>query len=200
MARCRAGGGPCRPGKLLMTTARFPDVPEARRLVMSKVKGENTRPEMVVRSTLHLLGYRYVLHDRRRPGRPDLSFPSRRLALFVHGCFWHRHPGCKRAAMPTVRGDYWRDKFRRNVERDERTRTALAAQGWHCVVVWECELSRDNWLDRVCRALGSQEKVSDDCDTRSGARPPSSAGNERSSTVDKTRSISEARAPRRVGR
>jgi DNA mismatch endonuclease, patch repair protein len=134
----------------------FANVPEDRRAIMAKVRRQNTAPELKVRSVLHRLGFRYVLHDARLPGKPDLAFPSRRVAIFVHGCFWHRHDRCRRAAMPKARSDYWRKKFDRNVERDRHNHVALRTLGWRVIVVWECELKATDWISRVRAALNEQ--------------------------------------------
>jgi DNA mismatch endonuclease, patch repair protein len=134
--------------------ASYDEPPSPQRsATMARVRSTNTGAEMIVRSTLHRLGFRYVLHDNRLPGRPDLSFPSRRAAIFVHGCFWHRHAGCRRAAMPKARSDYWRKKFDRNVDRDSRNQAALRTLGWRVVVIWECELKAPDWILRVRTAL-----------------------------------------------
>jgi DNA mismatch endonuclease, patch repair protein len=109
--------------------------------------------EMIVRSALHRLGFRYVLHDNRSAGRLDLSFPSGRAAVFVHGCFWHRHDRCRRAAMPKARSDYWRKKFDRNVDRDRRNQATLRTLGWRVIVIWECELKASDWISKVQATL-----------------------------------------------
>lgn len=114
--------------------------PEARSRLMARIRGKNTRPELAVRSLAHRLGYRFRLHRRDLPGTPDLVFPGRRKVVFVHGCFWHRHSGCKRAAMPTDRQTYWQAKFDGNVERDIRKEIQLMAAGWEVLVIWECEI------------------------------------------------------------
>ena len=106
---------------------------------MRRIRGKDTTPELVVRRLLHGLGYRYRLHRRDLPGRPDIVFSSRQKALFVHGCFWHQHPGCKFAYNPKSRLDFWSAKFRQNLERDARVTAVLAASGWSTLVVWECE-------------------------------------------------------------
>jgi DNA mismatch endonuclease (patch repair protein) len=127
--------------------------PAERSTIMAAVRSSNTTPERVVRSTLHRLGYRYRLHDARLPGKPDLSFPSRRIALFVHGCFWHRHQNCKRAATPSARQDYWLAKFERNVRRDSENRFKIEELGWTVLVVWECQLRGIDWISEVQSAL-----------------------------------------------
>jgi DNA mismatch endonuclease (patch repair protein) len=109
--------------------------------VMSRVRGKDTKPEMRTRSYLHAAGLRYVLHDKRLPGRPDLSFPSRRVAVFVHGCFWHGHEGCKRATIPATRPEFWQAKIDGNRQRDLRDREALEALGWQVRVLWQCSIT-----------------------------------------------------------
>lgn len=106
---------------------------------MSRVRGKDTAPEMMVRRIAHALGLRFRLHRRDLPGTPDLVFPKWRTAVFVHGCFWHRHPGCSRASIPQTRIEYWRSKLARNVERDRAASAALEKAGWKVAVVWECE-------------------------------------------------------------
>lgn len=113
--------------------------------LMSRVASKHTKPERLVRSLLHRLGYRFTVNgpkNKSLPGRPDIVFPSRKIALFVHGCFWHRHPGCKTATTPKSNTAYWNAKFARNVERDRQTEAALQQKGWQVIVVWECELKQ----------------------------------------------------------
>lgn len=107
--------------------------------IMSKVRHKDTRPEMVVRRLVHGLGFRYRLHRSDLPGKPDLVFSKKRKIIFVHGCFWHRHEGCKLARMPKSRIDFWQRKLTRNKERDEENILKLQAAGWDVLVVWECE-------------------------------------------------------------
>lgn len=111
---------------------------QQRSSLMSRIRGKDTRPEMLVRSVAHRMGLRFRLHAKRLPGKPDLVFAKHRTVLFVHGCFWHRH-GCKLAPMPKSRQDYWGPKFERNVRRDAQHRAALEAAGWRVEVIWECE-------------------------------------------------------------
>lgn len=113
--------------------------PLSRSEVMSRVKGKDTKPEMRVRLFLHHSGLRFRLHDRELPGKPDIVFLSKRCVIFVHGCFWHRHPGCPSTRTPKSRIEFWEKKFIENVERDARVRQELEAAGWRVVVVWECE-------------------------------------------------------------
>ncbi|WP_127651336.1 very short patch repair endonuclease [Pseudomonas koreensis] len=112
--------------------------PEHRSKMMSMIKSKNTKPEMIVRSMCHELGFRYRLHRKDLPGSPDLVFPKHRLCIFVHGCFWHRHPGCKYAYTPKSRPDFWLPKLAKNVERDLQVQERLKALGWKVVIVWEC--------------------------------------------------------------
>jgi DNA mismatch endonuclease vsr len=107
------------------------ETPQQRSRTMRAVHSRDTRPEMVVRRFLHALGLRFRLHDKRLPGTPDLVFASRRVALFVHGCFWHQHPGCPAAARPASHTDYWNRKLAGNIARDARQQAALRALGWN---------------------------------------------------------------------
>jgi len=120
--------------------------PEHRSRIMSKIRGKNTKPEMVVRSLCHQMGLRFRLHRKDLPGTPDLVFPKYRLCMFVHGCFWHRHPECKYAYMPTSRVDFWLTKFTKNVERDLNAQQALISLGWQVVTVWECHTKNRDLL------------------------------------------------------
>ena len=119
---------------------------ERRSEIMSRVRSRGTRPEMTVRRLVHGLGFRYRLHGKQLPGRPDLVFPARLKVIFVHGCFWHRHPGCPLARTPKSRVDFWRAKLDGNRERDLVKQRELGELGWRSLVVWECEL---NDLDLV---------------------------------------------------
>lgn len=121
----------------------FEDVDPVRRRMMAAVKSKDTCLEMRVRRRLHAMGYRYVLHDRRLAGKPDLAFPSRRKAVFLHGCFWHLHEGCPKARMPRTRVEFWEPKLMRNRERDASNEAALVAMGWQVLTVWECAVKGD---------------------------------------------------------
>ncbi|MAM39785.1 MAG: very short patch repair endonuclease [Erythrobacter sp.] len=112
---------------------------EKRSEVMSRVRSKDTRPELIVRRSLHRSGLRFRLHRRDLPGQPDIVLPSRKVVVFVHGCFWHRHPGCRRATMPASRTEFWKAKFDATVKRDAKAVCALEAAGWTVLVVWECE-------------------------------------------------------------
>ena len=115
--------------------------PAVRRRMMQAIKSKDTGPEKTVRSIAHRAGLRFRLHVKDLPGRPDLVFPRHRTAVFVHGCFWHRH-GCSRAAVPKTRPEFWAEKFARNVARDQRQQDELARLGWTVLVIWECETRR----------------------------------------------------------
>lgn len=117
--------------------------PQKRSEVMSRVRDKDTKPELRVRSHLHRAGLRYVTHDKRLPGNPDISFPSRRLALFVHGCFWHGHEGCKKATIPTTRSEFWSAKIESNKARDKCAQEQLKLLDWNFRIVWQCSISRD---------------------------------------------------------
>lgn len=109
---------------------------------MAAIRGRDTKPEVVLRRLLHAMGYRYRLQAKGLPGRPDLAFPTRRKALFVHGCFWHRH-GCANSVMPKARPEWWAAKLEGNAARDARNLAALETAGWQALVVWECEVRAD---------------------------------------------------------
>lgn len=106
---------------------------------MSKVRSKNTKPERLVRSLLHAAGYRFRLHRTDLPGKPDLVLPKHRVAVFVHGCFWHQHEGCKKATLPKQNADFWAAKLKSNQERDRSVQRRLQDIGWETVIVWECE-------------------------------------------------------------
>ena len=140
-------------------TAPFEDVDPLRRRIMAAVRGRNTKPEMIVRRLLFSLGYRFRLHHKDLPGRPDIVFAGRRKAIFVHGCFWHRHAGCSKATTPKTRADFWNLKFDQNVERDRRAERALADMGWSSLVVWECETRALEPLASKLRAFLGDPRV-----------------------------------------
>ncbi|WP_100253296.1 very short patch repair endonuclease [Methylobacterium sp. UNC300MFChir4.1] len=137
----------------------FKDAHESTRRVMRANKARGTKPELLVRRSLHSLGYRFRLHRRDLPGSPDIVLPRHRVAIQVHGCFWHQHEGCRHANLPRSRTAYWHPKLARNVERDVRTNAALRALGWRVLVLWECELKDlDALRDRLrTYLLGSDE-------------------------------------------
>jgi len=120
---------------------------------MARVRGKNTRPELIVRKLVFAAGYRYRLHVRNLPGSPDLVFPARKKVIFVHGCFWHRHDNCKLARLPKSRIEFWTEKLNGNKVRDYRTFEALAQAGWKIHVVWECELADRQMLEEKLRTF-----------------------------------------------
>lgn len=116
---------------------------EKRSWNMSQIRGKNTKPELAVRSALHRLGFRFSLHRSDLPGKPDLVLPKYHAAIFVHGCFWHRHKGCKLAYSPKTKQEFWQQKFSNNVDRDKHNLDALTELGWNPIVIWECEIKKD---------------------------------------------------------
>jgi DNA mismatch endonuclease, patch repair protein len=138
--------------------------PTERSAQMRRIKGKDTKPEMVVRRMVHALGYRYRLHRRDLPGCPDLSFGPTRQAIFVHGCFWHQHGEncCKLTRLPKTRVDFWRSKLEGNRERDNRCQEALFSLGWQILVVWECELVyREQLKNNLIAFLGERSNEGD---------------------------------------
>jgi DNA mismatch endonuclease, patch repair protein len=136
------------------STSRGSELISAKRsALMARIKGKNTKPEMAVRSAVHRLGYRFRLHRRDLPGSPDLVLPGPRKIIFVHGCFWHRHPGCGRTTTPKSRTSYWQEKFKTNRSRDRNVLSTLAKDGWDCLVIWECETFDDKTLRRRLNAF-----------------------------------------------
>ncbi|MCY4172933.1 MAG: DNA mismatch endonuclease Vsr [Cyanobacteria bacterium MAG CAR3_bin_5] len=121
--------------------------------LMAGIKSRNTAPELAVRRIAHRMGLRFRLHRKDLPGRPDLVFPKHRLVVFVHGCFWHRHEGCRRASMPKSRTDFWMTKLAANVARDRRQEAALQALGWRVLVIWGCETGDRRAVERRLAAL-----------------------------------------------
>lgn len=126
--------------------------PEQITAIMRAIRSKDTKPEMIVRRLLHSRGYRYRLHIKDIPGRPDIAFIGRKKAIFVHGCFWHQHrdPACKLSKVPKTRLDYWGPKLKRNVARDQKSLQALSRAGWEAIIIWECELTN---LDKVATRL-----------------------------------------------
>ena len=137
--------------------------PEVRSRMMAGIRSKNTKPELVIRQGLHARGFRYVLHDNRLPGRPDLVFPKHRAVIFVHGCFWHGHC-CHLFKLPSTRRDFWRKKINRNQQLDHNAIVAIKDAGWRCCVIWECGLKGrgalpvDLLLDRCSSWLRSKRR------------------------------------------
>lgn len=134
-----------------------------RSVAMSKVRSADTKPEWILRCGLHRLGFRYCLGNTHLPGRPDLAFPKYRAVVFVHGCYWHRHLGCKDASVPKSNLAFWTTKFTENMERDRRTEQQLVEQGWRVMVVWECDLVKHTveTIERVAQWLRHGVAVAD---------------------------------------
>ncbi len=121
---------------------------------MSRIRSKDTRPEMIVRSLLHKNGFRFRLHCKDLPGNPDIVLPKYRTVIFVHGCFWHRHPGCRFAYEPRTHADFWRAKFAANERRDADVRQQLRRSAWRVMVVWECAVG-----DSACMATTARDEI-----------------------------------------
>ena len=125
---------------------------------MARIRSKNTKPEQIVRKVTYALGYRYRLHCKDVPGKPDLSFKGRKKAIFVNGCFWHVHKGCKRGNIPKSNTEYWLKKLKRNVERDKLNIGTLKNNGWDVLVVWECETKDLDLLsNKIIEFLGEKK-------------------------------------------
>ncbi|MDH2053474.1 very short patch repair endonuclease [Achromobacter marplatensis] len=130
--------------------------PSERSERMARIRGKDTRPEIVLRRGLHRLGMRFRIHGSGLPGKPDLVFPRYKVVVFVHGCFWHRHSECSIATTPKSNTSFWLQKFEKNVKRDRLVSAQLQELGWRVLVVWECELSTGH------RALKTSEKIAEE--------------------------------------
>jgi DNA mismatch endonuclease (patch repair protein) len=142
---------------------------QTRSRMMAGIRGKDTKPELALRRSLHALGFRYRLHAKGVPGKPDLVLPKHKAVVFVHGCFWHRHPGCRYASTPATRPEFWASKFSANVARDSAVRSALLQAGWRVATIWECTLRTEagvaavrdivaGWLQRGEQELEVGEK------------------------------------------
>lgn len=125
---------------------------ETRSYNMSQIKGKNTKPEMLVRKFLHAQGYRYRLHVKDMPGKPDIVLPKYKTVILIDGCFWHGHEGCKYYVVPKTRTDWWLNKINGNIENDKKAIKALKAQGWKIITLWECELKPPT-IDKTLNSL-----------------------------------------------
>lgn len=121
--------------------------------MMSGIRGKNTAPELLTRKFLHSQGFRFRLHVKDLPGKPDIVLPRYRTVIFVHGCFWHQHPGCKDAVMPRSNTKFWAEKLEGNVKRDVRNISELVKLGWRCLIVWECEADNSKKQKQLIRKL-----------------------------------------------
>jgi DNA mismatch endonuclease, patch repair protein len=128
-------------------------VDPARSALMTRVRGKNTRPELIVRRIAHSLGFRFRLHRKNLPGSPDLVFPRHRNGIFVHGCFWHHHSGCPKASIPKTGVEFWKSKFSANIRRDARSIAALREMRWKVCVLWECETSDRPTIERKLKSF-----------------------------------------------
>ena len=129
-----------------MSSEVIHEVSEQRSRNMSAIKSKNTKPEITVRKLLHSMGYRFRLHKKDLPGSPDIVLPKYKTVIFVHGCFWHRHQNCKYASNPKTRREFWKKKFKENIERDKKTQEKLKNLGWKTKIVWECEIKKQDKL------------------------------------------------------
>ena len=126
---------------------------------MSKIRSKDTRPERVLRSALHRLGFRFRIHRKDLPGKPDIVLPKYRTVIFIHGCYWHYHKDCREGRIPSTNSAFWKDKLEKNVAKDERHRAALAALGWRVLVVWECEMNTRAKFTKKIESLISEIQI-----------------------------------------
>jgi DNA mismatch endonuclease (patch repair protein) len=128
---------------------------QTRSRMMAGIRGQDTKPELALRRALHARGFRFRLHAKNVPGRPDLVFPKHRAVVFVHGCFWHRHQSCRYATTPSTRPEFWRAKFESNVARDAAVHTMLLQAAWRVATVWECSLRKSAQVARTADLLAA---------------------------------------------
>lgn len=126
---------------------------------MSKIRSKDTRPERVLRSALHRLGFRFRIHRKDLPGKPDIVLPKYRTVIFIHGCYWHYHKDCREGRIPSTNSAFWKDKLEKNVAKDERHRAALEALGWRVLVVWECEMNTQAKFTKKIESLISEIQI-----------------------------------------
>jgi DNA mismatch endonuclease (patch repair protein) len=119
--------------------------------VMSRIRGKNTKPEMILRSELFRLGFRFRVHKKDLPGKPDIVLPKYRMAIFVHGCFWHYHNACREGRIPSTNSNFWKVKLQKNITRDEENIKALRKDKWRVIVIWECEIEKQ--LDKILKKI-----------------------------------------------
>jgi DNA mismatch endonuclease (patch repair protein) len=127
--------------------------PEVRSYNMSRIKGKNTKPELIVRKFLFSKGFRYRIHDKRLPGQPDIVLPKYKTVVFIHGCFWHGHEGCKYFVVPKTRTEWWVNKINGNILKDNKSLTHLEAGGWKVITIFECQLKREKLLTTLNHLL-----------------------------------------------
>lgn len=133
--------------------------PEERSERMSRIRSKDTKPELALRSALHRMGFRFRVNARQLPGKPDIVLPKYGTVVFVHGCFWHRHEGCKVANTPKSNTEFWEEKFTRNVERDRVSKEKLEASGWRVIIVWECELKNSVLVTKCAEQIASALQI-----------------------------------------
>lgn len=128
---------------------------------MRQIRSKDTAPELALRSLVHRLGYRFRLHRKDLPGKPDLVFPARKKVIFLHGCFWHQHKECREGRLPGTRHEYWEPKLARNQERDAVSQAALKSLGWEVLTLWECQLAKDpaSISQKITRFLGVSPRL-----------------------------------------
>lgn len=127
---------------------------EKRSKIMRSIHSKDTKPEITVRSVLHRLGYRFRVHKKELPGKPDICLPKYRTVIFVHGCFWHHHTKCKEGHFPQSNATFWRHKLKKNIERDKVNQKTLRRLGWKVIVIWECETKDNSYLKKsICGRL-----------------------------------------------
>lgn len=145
--------------------------PAQRSFNMSRIRGKDTKPEILIRSMLHRAGFRFRKNVRDLVGKPDLVLPKYKAVVFVHGCFWHRHVGCQFASCPSSNTEFWQQKFLRTVERDVAIQQSLSERGWSVLTVWECEIKRDpaDALARLITKLGAEIETSNSASTGIGS-------------------------------
>lgn len=139
--------------------------PATRSRMMSGIRGRNTKPEIIVRKYLHAAGFRFRLHVKDLPGKPDIVLPRYKTVIFVHGCFWHQHPGCKDAVMPKSNKEFWFTKLNSNISRDQKNITALQTQGWKTIIFWECDIRN---MDKLMLLTFEIRSANPDTQTKSG--------------------------------
>ncbi len=132
--------------------------PLSRSELMARVGSHNTSPELAFRKAIHAAGLRFRLHVKSLPGSPDVVLPSRKIAIFIHGCFWHQHDGCKRSTVPKENEGFWKEKFSKNLARDERAKLALEDLGWEHITVWECEVKSLLAVESITKRLLASPK------------------------------------------
>lgn len=133
--------------------------PQARSYNMSQIKSKDTKPEEIVRKFLFSKGYRYRKNDKRYPGKPDIVLPKYRCVIFVNGCFWHKHEGCKYFVWPKSNSDFWKAKINANIERDKLNYASLTQQGWNIITIWECQLRPTNRSETLAELDSQLKKI-----------------------------------------